>query len=147
MRRIISTVIVLAFVATAVVIVPGCSGGEDEKAALTFMEFFDPDCPFCQAMEPIVADLRTEYEPKIEGFQLIDVSTDEGLAKADEFGVFITPTFFLLDADGKILDKMSGAATEENMIKFIERGIADVKGESTGPKETIPTEGGTEQTP
>ncbi|MDO9556334.1 MAG: thioredoxin family protein [Coriobacteriia bacterium] len=145
MRRVISTVLALAFLASMVVL-PGCSSAPEEKAPLTFMQFFDPECPFCQAMEPIVASLRTEYEPKIESFQIIDVSTDEGRVQAEEYGVFITPTFFLLDADGKILDKISGAATEENMVKFIDRGIADVTGEATGSRETIPTEGGTEQT-
>ncbi|MBN2405561.1 MAG: thioredoxin family protein [Coriobacteriia bacterium] len=144
MRRALSLVLVVALFASMVVLA-GCDSSTAEKAPLTFMQFYDPECPFCQAMEPIVENLRAEYEPKIESFQIIDVSTDEGRAQAEEFGVFITPTFFLLDADGETLDKISGAATEENMKKFIDRGIDDVTGEATGPKEEIPTEGGTEQ--
>jgi len=31
------------------------------------------------------------------------------------------------------------------MIKFMDRGIDDVTGEDAGPREEIPTEGGTEQ--
>lgn len=145
MRRIISTVLVSAFLLTAVVALPGCGSTVEEKAALKFVQFYDPDCPYCQEMEPIVADLRAEYEPRIESFEIIDVTTEEGMAKAEEFGVFITPTFFLLDANDQTLDKISGATTKENMIKFMDRGIADVQGESSGPKETIPTEGGTQQ--
>jgi thiol-disulfide isomerase/thioredoxin len=144
MKRIISTVLVLAFIVTALAILPGCSS-TDEVAAVKFVQFYDPDCPFCQEMEPIVASLRTKYEPKIESFEIIDVTTDEGMAKAEEFGVFITPTFFMLDANDATLDKISGATTEENMVKFIDRAIADASGESTGPKEAIPTEGGTTQ--
>lgn len=147
MRRTVSIVLVSAMLLSAMWLVAGCSsdGASEEKAALTFVQFYDPECPFCMEMEPIVADLKTEYEPQIESFQIIDVSTEEGMAKAEEFGVFITPTFFLLDSNDEILDKISGATTKDNMVKFIERGISDVKGESTGPREEIPTEGGTEQ--
>jgi len=125
----------------------GCDGSgteAEEKAPLHFIQFFDPDCPFCQAMEPTVDSLRAEYEPRIQEFEIVDASTPEGRAKADEFGVFITPTFVLLDGEGNELDRVAGAATEENMVTFIERGIADVTGESAGPREEIPTTGGTE---
>jgi len=151
MRKTISIVLVSAMLLSAAALLVGCSSSSDttadssQVAPLTFIQFYDPDCPFCQAMEPIVANLKAEYSSKIESFQIIDVSTEEGMAKAEEFGVFITPTFFLLDANGDILDKISGAATEENMVKFMERGIADVSGTSSGPREDIPTEGGTEQ--
>ncbi|HAL30210.1 MAG TPA: hypothetical protein DCP20_05790 [Coriobacteriia bacterium] len=147
MRRSVSVVLALALSAMLVLGLAGCdgSGGDaEEKAPLHFIQFFDPDCPFCQAMEPTVESLREEYEPQIQEFEIIDVSTTEGLEKADEFGVFITPTFVLLDGEGNELDRVAGAATEENMVTFIERGIADVTGESVGPREEIPTTGGTE---
>jgi thiol-disulfide isomerase/thioredoxin len=147
MRRLVSVVLALAVSAMLVLGLAGCGGsgtGADGKTPLHFIQFYDPDCPFCQAMEPTVEKLREEYEPKIQEFEIVDVSTPEGLAKADEFGVFITPTFVLLDGEGNELDRVAGAATEENMVTFIERGIADVTGESTGPREEIPTTGGTE---
>lgn len=145
MRRFVITMLVLALGA-ALFVLPGCtSGGTDEVAPLQFIQFYDPDCPFCQAMEPTVAKLQREYEPRIAKFEIIDVSTKEGLAKADEFGVFITPTFVLLDADGNEIDRVQGAATEENMVKFIDRGIDDVTGKASGPRDAIPTTGGTDQ--
>lgn len=147
MKRFAITALALSLIAVLALGLTGCGGSATpaEKAPLHFIQFYDPDCPFCQAMEPTVEKLRKEYEPKIDQFEIIDVSTTEGLAKADEFGVFITPTFVLLDADGNELDRVQGAATEENMVKFIDRGIADVSGESSGPREDIPTTGGTEQ--
>ncbi|MCK8114749.1 thioredoxin family protein [Anaerosoma tenue] len=147
MRRSVIVVLALALSAMLVLGLAGCDGSgteAEEKAPLHFIQFFDPDCPFCQAMEPTVDSLREEYEPQIQEFEIVDVSTPEGLAKADEFGVFITPTFVLLDGEGNELDRVAGAATEENMVTFIERGIADVTGESAGPREEIPTTGGTE---
>ncbi len=146
MKRIAIAVLSISLVAMLAVGLAGCDGGAtEEKAPLHFIQFFDPDCPFCQAMEPTVEALQKEYEPRIEKFEIIDVSTDEGLVQADEYGVFITPTFVLLDMDGNELDRVQGAATEENMVKFIDRGIADVTGENAGAREEIPTTGGTEQ--
>lgn len=147
MKRIALLALALMLVAAMTLGLAGCDGGAttDEKVPLHFVQFYDPECPFCQAMEPTVESLRKEYEPQIEKFEIIDVSTTEGLAKADEFGVFITPTFVLLDMEGNELDRVQGAATEENMIKFIDRGIADVTGQASGAREEIPTTGGTEQ--
>lgn len=144
MKRIVALALVVGLLAAAAVGMAGCAKTTTtEKAPLTFIQFFDPNCPYCKAMKPTVENLRKKYESKIESFQIIDVSTKEGIAKADEFGVFITPTFVLLDADGNELDRVQGAATEKNMIKFIDRGIADVTGKSAGPREKIPTTGGT----
>lgn len=145
MKRTISVVLALALVTMLLTGLAGCGEAEtEEKAPLHFIEFFDPDCPFCQAMEPTIEKLQDEYAGRIYKFEIVDVSTTEGLAQADEFGVFITPTFVLLDAEGNELDRLAGAASEENMFKFIDRGIDDVTGESTGPRDEIPTTGGTE---
>jgi thioredoxin-like negative regulator of GroEL len=146
MKRIVTVILIISLAAMLSVGVAGCGGGggSDAKAPLHFIQFYDPECPFCQAMEPTVEKLRKEYEPRIDTFEIIDVSTTEGLAQADEFGVFITPTFVLLDADGNEIDRVQGAATEENMVKFIDRGIDDVSGKSSGPRDAIPTTGGTE---
>ena len=146
MKRFAIAALSIGLIALLAVGLAGCDGGPpEEKAPLHFIQFYDPECPFCQAMEPTVESLREEYEPRIEQFEIIDVSTTEGLAQADEYGVFITPTFVLLDMDGNELDRVQGAATEENMVKFIDRGIADVTGEDVGEREEIPTTGGTEQ--
>ena len=144
MKRFIVALLVVALAGSLAVGLAACESGTSEKAPLHFIQFYDPECPFCQAMEPTVDKLRTEYEPKIDKFEIIDVSTDEGLAQAEEFGVFITPTFVLLDAEGTEIDRVQGAATEENMVKFIERGIDDVNGTGAGSSEEIPTTGGTE---
>ena len=145
MKRAVSVVLTLMMMAVLFTGLAGCGEkAAEDKAPLHFIQFFDPDCPFCQAMEPTIDKLRKEYEPRIYKFELIDVSTDEGLRQADEFGVFITPTFVLLDADGNELDRLAGAASEESMVKFIDRGIDDSLGESGGPRDEIPTTGGTE---
>ena len=145
MKRTVSLIFALALAAMLITGLAGCGEKEaEEKAPLHFIQFFDPECPFCQAMEPTIEKLQSEYSGRIYKFEIIDVSTTEGLADADEYGVFITPTFVLLDADGNELDRLAGAASEENMMKFIDRGIADVTGEGAGPRDEIPTTGGTE---
>ncbi|MHB8761930.1 MAG: thioredoxin family protein [Coriobacteriia bacterium] len=144
MKRLVVAMLAIAAASALAFGAAGCEGPSD-KAPLHFVQFYDPACPFCQAMEPTVDKLRGKYEPRIERFEIIDISTDAGLAQAEEFGVFITPTFVLLDLDGEELDRISGAATEESMVKFIDRGIDDVSGTSMGPRDEIPTTGGTEQ--
>ncbi|MHB1136019.1 MAG: thioredoxin family protein [Coriobacteriia bacterium] len=145
MKRTVSVVLAMMMAGALLAGLAGCGEATtEEKAPLHFIQFFDPNCPFCQAMEPTVEKLQNEYAGRIYKFEIIDVSTTEGLADADEYGVFITPTFVLLDADGNELDRLAGAASEENMMKFIDRGIADVTGESAGPRDEIPTTGGTE---
>ncbi len=145
MKRTVTIVLALALSATLLAGLAGCGGASsDEKVPLHFIQFFDPDCPFCKQMKPTIEKLQEDYESKIYKFEIIDVSTEEGLRQADEFGVFITPTFVLLDADGNELDRLAGAATEENMVKFIERGMDDAAGTASGPRDEIPTTGGTE---
>lgn len=143
-KRVSLLVTVLALLATMVPVMTGCAADDapTEKAALQFIQFYDPECPFCQKMEPIVAELQDEYTPKIDSFEIVNITTDEGKAKVEEFGVFLTPTFVILDADGVELDRVTGATTKENMVTFIERGIADVAGDAQAtPRETIDGEG------
>ncbi len=147
MRRSIAALLVLTF--ALAVILTGCSGDSSdavdpnaEKAPVTFIQFYDPECPFCQEMEPIVERMRTEYEPRIDSFEIINVTTTDGKHKVEEFGVFLTPTFVLLDANGDELDRINGAAKEEMMIEFMDRGIADATGNGTGgAREPIQGEG------
>lgn len=144
-KRTASVAVLLAFM-LILLAVAGCGSETDsgEKAALTFIQFYDPACPFCQKMEPIVEDLQAEYEPRIEEFRIVNITTDEGRDMVEEFGVFLTPTFVILDADGEELDRVTGAATEEAMKTFIDRGIDDVNGvEADSPRETIEGEGTT----
>ncbi len=143
-RKISLLVVAVALAVTVVPAMAGCAAEEEptEKADLRLIEFFDPDCPFCKEMKPTVDDLQDEYESKIEAFDIVDVTTDEGGRMVEEFGIFLTPTFVILDGDGVELDRVTGATTKENMITFIERGIADVTGEkSDTPRETIEGEG------
>ncbi|GAB4289271.1 MAG: hypothetical protein Kow0067_15210 [Coriobacteriia bacterium] len=144
MKRLTVLIALVALAAAVLAVLPGCDAAPEEKAPLTFIQFYDPECPFCQKMEPIIEELRAEYEPKIEKFEIINVATEEGLAKAEEYGVFITPTFFILDQDGEIIDKISGATTKENMVDFVEYGISYVEGKDAEAPE-IETEGGTQQ--
>ena len=138
--------IIFTMITALLVAVAGCTSGDsdeaDETVDITFIEFFDPKCPFCAEMEPIVEDLRAEYEPRISSFEIIDVTTPDGKDKVEEFGVFLTPTFVILDGDGEELDRINGAAPEETMLEFMDRAIADVTGEGGGgPRESFEGEG------
>lgn len=77
MKRAVTVVLVLALSAMLLTGLAGCGeASTDEKVPLHFIQFFDPDCPFCKQMEPTIAKLQSKYEPKIYKFEIIDVSTD-----------------------------------------------------------------------
>ena len=139
-RALIATILVMVLGVSAMML--GCAeDAPPEKVALTFLEFFDPNCPFCAEMEPAVEKLEREYAESLESFEIVDVTTDEGRQRVEDYGIFLTPTFVLLDADGEELDRISGACSEETLFAFMERGIADVKGEPVGPREPVEGEG------
>ncbi|GAB4276894.1 MAG: hypothetical protein Kow0056_07800 [Coriobacteriia bacterium] len=144
--RSMAALVALALLGSAML--AGCAqGGGGESADITFLEFFDPKCPFCAEMEPIVEDLEAEYADRLAGWEIIDITTDEGRQKVEDYGVFLTPTFVILDADGEEMDRVTGATTKENMVDFIERAIADASGEPTGPRPEIEGEGSELTTP
>jgi len=140
------TSLILVIALAGMLVLAGCTTGETgdtEKVPISFIEFFDPACPFCAEMEPTVAQLDEDYAERFDGWDIVDVTTDEGREKIDEFGIFLTPTFVILDADGVEMDRVTGATTEENMIAFIDRAIADATGEAGGPRPDIDGEGST----
>ena len=141
------TLLILALALALPLVLSGCTSedtvGEDGAVPVTFIEFFDPKCPYCAEMEPTVEALEEKYADRLAGWEIIDVTTDAGREDVDSYGVFITPTFVILDADGEEMDRITGATTEENMIAFIDRAIADATGEATGPRPDIEGEGST----
>jgi thiol-disulfide isomerase/thioredoxin len=127
---------VLVMLALAVLPMSGCgedAAQEGEEAPLVFWEFYDPECPFCAEMKPHVEALEADYADRVQEWRIIDVTTDEGRDLVDEYGVFLTPTFVLLDENGDELDRISGATPKDNLEAFIQRGIADTTGEGERP--------------
>ena len=65
MKRALSLMLVLVMAAMLLTGLAGCGEtATEDKAPVHFIQFFDPDCPFCQAMEPTIEKLQKEYQQK-----------------------------------------------------------------------------------
>ncbi len=74
-------------------------------------------------MEPVVDRIKKKYETSFREFTILNTRTEEGRDRIIVFGVTATPTFVILNDQGKELDRMAGDIPEGNLEKFIERYI------------------------
>ncbi len=74
-------------------------------------------------MEPIVDRVKRKYEPRVREFEILNIHTDKGKKKVEEFGVSLTPTFVILDKDEEEIDRLIGGASQETLEKFIDQNI------------------------
>ncbi|MEM5947980.1 anaerobic ribonucleoside-triphosphate reductase [Spirochaetia bacterium 38H-sp] len=72
--------------------------------------FYRQDCPYCPAVKNILAEENMEYKS-------VDVDTVEGLALAEKYGIFGTPTVLFLDADKKERARATSPDTLRNIIE------------------------------
>jgi len=108
---------------------PSATSATTETAAETpgatglprLLELGSDSCRPCQMMQPILAELRTEYPGKLQ-VDFIDVWKDESAGQ--RYGVQAIPTQIFFDAKGKELFRHVGFYPKEEILaKFKELGI------------------------
>jgi len=85
----------------------------------TLLYFYSDLCAFCRETTPIIDDLRREYGARLDVIY-ISIDESEGRSRADEYGVFGTPTIFLLSGEGEQVNVLRGsfpAAVIESAIE------------------------------
>jgi thioredoxin 1 len=87
----------------------------------TLLYFYSDLCAFCRETTPIIDDIRREYRARLH---VVYISIDEleGRIRADEYGVFGTPTILLLSGDGEQVNVLRGSFP----AAVIERAIEDL---------------------
>jgi thioredoxin 1 len=83
---------------------------------LKFIDFWAPWCGPCKIMDPVVAELKKEFEGKVE-FEEINI--DEHQDKAVEFGVMSIPTFVVLK-DGQEVGRKIGVTAKTELQKLLQ---------------------------
>lgn len=83
------------------------------------MDFYADWCGPCKIMEPIFADVKKEYEGKVE-FKKIDVESDA--ASAAKYGVMGIPTFVLMKDDEEVSRKV-GAMPKETLVNWLDSNL------------------------
>ena len=64
------------------------------------LEMQSPYCLGCVAMKPVVDRLEKELRGRLT-VRRVDIQSVEGRNLVSQYGIEVTPTFILLDADGK----------------------------------------------
>jgi thioredoxin 1 len=103
-------------------IVPELTNGEFEtfsKKGIVLIDFFAEWCMPCMMMSPIVEDLNEEFENKIN---IGKVNVDDNPEISEKFGISSIPTFILLK-EGKEIDRMNGALTQDELEEFINKHL------------------------
>lgn len=70
-------------------------------------------CIPCQMMQPILKELRTELEGKVE-VEVIDVAEDNAAAR--RYGIMTIPTIVWEDAEGNELDRHIGMMDKQDIL-------------------------------
>ena len=79
--------------------------------------FTQPSCPHC----PPAKELGKRLEKQIE-VEYLDITTPAGLAEANFYSIWATPTLILTDAQERELKRWEGTPTEEEVLDEIKRG-------------------------
>lgn len=103
------------------------SEADVEQHPLTFVEFFDPTCPVCARMEPVVEQVRGKWEPRLLGFEIVNLGESEGLNRARARSIRNAPTFLLLDENAQELDRLVGETSAATLDRFLELGVQEIR--------------------
>lgn len=84
-----------------------------------FVDFWAPWCGPCRIIGPIVEELAPNYDGKAVIGKL---NVDDNPNVAQRFGVTSIPTLMMFK-DGKLVDRMVGAAPKNALQSFIDRNL------------------------
>jgi len=94
---------------------------------LVFIDFTGYACANCHWMRANVLS-RPEFQAVLKNFVLLELNTDNGSAlddanlklETDKFGSLATPFYGVVDADGRVVDRWDGRATNaDERAKFL----------------------------
>src|SRR3954468_24427627 len=84
-----------------------------------FVDFWAPWCGPCRIIGPIVEELAPSYEGRAV---ITKMNVDDNPMVAPKFGVTSIPTL-LMFKNGKLVDRMVGAAPKGALQQFIDRNL------------------------
>jgi thioredoxin 1 len=115
--------VLLAAIGLAVVAVGGYllffSGSDHVEGHPSFVYFRLPTWEFCKEMNPIVDEVKKNYNDRVN-FEYVDLSTSDGKLRGKNEGVMTTPTFLLLDAEGERVFMIQGVYPQSVLEQHLE---------------------------
>ena len=87
-----------------------------------FVDFWAEWCGPCRMVSPVVEELSTEYDGKVN---FVKVNVDEVNEVASKYNVFSIPTLSLFNK-GEILAQQVGAASKESYKNMIDKALEKI---------------------
>ncbi len=75
------------------------------------VEFYAPNCGYCQRLAPIIYQLASEYAGKVKVAQ---INVDLNGRTSSEYGIQSTPSLFFFRR-GRLIDRLMGAVPKEEI--------------------------------
>lgn len=83
------------------------------------VDFWATWCGPCRAIAPTIEEIATEYKAKA-GVYKVDVDNNQEIAS--QFGIMSIPALIVFK-DGKVFDRIVGAAPKSQIIALIDRAL------------------------
>jgi len=84
----------------------------------TLAEFGRGVCVPCKAMKPILEELATEYEGKLN---VVIVEIDDHMDQTRQYGIMVIPTQIVFDSEGKEITRHVGFWAKEEIITQLKK--------------------------
>jgi thiol-disulfide isomerase/thioredoxin len=96
----------------------GAGAGEATNSGPILLDFTATWCGPCQSMRPAVEELHRK------GYPIRAVDIDQNPKLAERFGVTAVPTFIVVEPDGRVLARQSGACSAADLAALYRQGLA-----------------------
>jgi len=94
---------------------------EVTAAGTTIVDFWAPWCGPCKMMNPILEQLETEFDHKIN---FVKVNVDDNQTIAEQYKVMSIPSLVVFK-DGVAKEKITGIFPKEKLARYFEKKLAE----------------------
>ena len=93
-----------------------------ESTKLIMVNFWDPECPHCEMMEPVFIELAEEYVDKLKFAKFNIMESQENQELAIRYGITSTPTLMFF-CQGRPVQDVVGALPKDSLKQAIDFAV------------------------